>query len=91
MKMTEMIIKIPEETRARLALGAPYMQDIQSVCYAINKGTILPKGHGRLIDADKLKTHFVSTEQGTDLEVYLQPTIIDAPTIIEAYKEENEK
>lgn len=53
MKITEMIIKIPEETRARLALGVPYMQDIQSVCNAISEGTILSKGHGRLIDADE--------------------------------------
>ena len=43
MKIVEMVIKIPEETRERLALGAPYMQDIQSVCNAINEGTILPK------------------------------------------------
>lgn len=41
-----------------------------------------------MIDADKLKTHFIGTEQGTDLEVYLEPTIIDAPTIIEADKDE---
>jgi len=48
----------------------------------VRNGTTLPAEHGRLIDADRLKTHFVGTEQGTDLEVYLEPTIINAPTII---------
>lgn len=59
-------------------------QEISRYDQLILNGTPLPKGHGRLIDADKLKTHFIGTEQGTDLEVYLEPTIIDAPTIIEA-------
>ena len=58
--------------------------DTQCVANAIFDGTPLPKGHGRLIDANELKTHFIGTEQGTDLEVYLEPTIINAPTIIEA-------
>lgn len=57
---------------------------------AVYEGIILPKGHGRLIDADRLKTHFVGTEQGTDLEVYLEPTIINAPTVIEAESEDKE-
>lgn len=43
MKMVEMIIKIPEEARARLAFGVTYTQDIQSVCDAISEGIILPK------------------------------------------------
>lgn len=60
------------------------------LCGALYHGIPLPKGHGRLIDADRLKTHFVGTEQGTDLEVYLEPTIIEAPTIIPADKENGE-
>ena len=66
-------------------VGSHYLERI------VNLGNPLPKGHGRLIDANKLKTHFVGTEQGTDLEVYLESTIIDAPTIIEADKTESEK
>lgn len=43
MKMVEMIIKIPEDARARLAFGVTYTQDMQSVCDAISEGIILPK------------------------------------------------
>lgn len=43
MEMVEMIIKIPEEARARLAFGVTYTQDIQTVCDAISEGIILPK------------------------------------------------
>lgn len=35
----------------------PY--EVDEICEAILDGTPLPKGHGRLIDADALKTHFV--------------------------------
>ena len=55
---------------------------------AILKGTILPKGHGRLIDADKLEESFkdcyeecgicrYNNETGCDL-VYKTPTVIEA-------------
>lgn len=54
----------------------------------VRQGTLLPKGHGDLIDRGELKTHFIGTEQGTDLEVYLEPTIINAPPIIKADKED---
>ena len=84
----ELVIKIPEEVVTAIQNGEDYRYDIHT---AIANGTPLPKGHGRLIDADKLKTHFVGTEQGTDLEVYLEPTIIYAPTIIEADKTESEE
>ena len=43
MEMVEMIIKIPEDARARLAFGVTYTQDIQSVCDAISEEIILPK------------------------------------------------
>ena len=44
-------------------------------------GTPLPKGHGRLIDADAL------TEKAPEIQEYLD---VLAPTIIEADKEESE-
>lgn len=84
----QLVIDIPESIYETIK-----EEEVGNVVYkAIKNGTPLPKGHGRLIDADRLKTHFVGTEQGTDLEVYLEPTIIDAPTIIEADDEsENEE
>ena len=57
---------------------------------AILNGTPLPKGHGDLIDRDKLETHYVGTDLGTDLEAYLVSTIDEAPTIIKADKAESE-
>ena len=63
---------------------------------AVNTGTPLPKGHGRLIDADKMKnkmlySHDVSAEieiNGTD--EFINYIFNDAPTIIEADKAESE-
>ncbi len=65
--------------------------DICEMARSLRRGTPLPKGHGRLKDVDKLKTHYVGTELGTDLEVYLESTIENAPTIIEADKAESEE
>ena len=87
----ELVIKIPEETYKATCNGWMLPPDVEKVVQGIKNGTTLLKGHGRLIDADKLKTHFIGTEQGTDLEVYLESTIIDAPTIINADKTESEE
>lgn len=53
----------------------------------LQTGTILPKGHGRLIDADMLLSKAKFLYKG--YEVALTNTIGEAPTIIEADKEEN--
>lgn len=59
---------------------------------AILNGTPLPKGHGRLIDADNIRVieledslHIIRHEKGDEIDVY-----IDAPTIIEADKEQED-
>lgn len=86
----EIVIKIDDERYkdikriAEVQFESNYFKTAEQI---IANGTPLPKGHGRLIDANKLKTHIVGTEQGTDLEVYLKPTVINAPIIIEADKE----
>ena len=54
----------------------------------ITNGTPLPKGHGRLIDADVLKTAFPCGESVRTECV--RATIDYAPTIIEADKAESE-
>lgn len=86
MKM-KIIIDIPDEA----------YEDVKKAggCYcdfgkAILHGTPLPKGYGDLIDRSKLETHYVGTDIGTDLEVYLVPTIDEAPTIVEADTESEE-
>ena len=56
----ELVIKIPEEIRLALTNNIQLSQDQKSISdsyisRAIINGTPLPKGHGRLIDADGLK------------------------------------
>ena len=86
----QIVIDIDEEDYHRIASGFGQEEDALLLEKIFKNGIPLPKGHGRLIDANKLKTHFVGTEQGTDLEVYLESTIIDALTIVEADKVESE-
>ena len=59
-----------------------------NINYAVLYGTQLPKGHGRLIDADALNIHRCddSATRATFDYVY-EDDIEDAPTIIEADKE----
>lgn len=87
----ELVIKIPEKT----------YKDIQSLDWkngekwyseewkAIHNGTPLPKGHGRLIDADEIQ--FENNEFDTYNDYSKAFDAIDyAPTIIEADKAESE-
>jgi len=61
---------------------------------AVYEGKPLPKGHGRLIDADKLrrkKQYCFKTEHGAfpKSEMFIKvEDLFRAPTIIEKYKEE---
>lgn len=57
---------------------------------AIFNGNKLPKGHGRLIDADKLKSMYSINRANFNTVVGIQKWIDDAPTIIEADTESEE-
>ena len=74
------MIKIPKEVKNRLCFGVTYAKDIQTVCEALHNGTPLPKGHGRLIDADEL------LRKHPEFDTYPFPstTINNAPPIIGA-------
>lgn len=95
----ELVIKIPEEIRLALINIIQLSMDQQSICdsyihQAIINGTPLPKGHGRLIDADELDVTTVTTDDysGNEvLDVVLKDDIDDAPTIIEADKAGSEE
>ena len=51
----QVVIDIDENLYTRLFdMGANTMRDMRAACSSIRNGTPLPKGHGRLIDADKL-------------------------------------
>ena len=77
----KLMIDIPEEEYKRLV----YI-DIFKLRGYIENGTPLPKGHGRLIDADELMA--LAHEEGA-YDYVSAKEIADAPTIIEAEKEAN--
>ena len=70
--------------------------DIHEVCNAIKNGTVLSKGHGRLVDADTLQRTYCEDNCGArkctdamDRCVFIG-AVLEAPTIIEADKEGQE-
>lgn len=84
----KVVIDIPEEIYKELK---SYYKNITGglvIHEAIANGTPLPKGHGRLIDADALLSKAKFLYRG--YEIALTNTIGDAPTIIEAEQEANE-
>lgn len=55
----------------------------------IVNGTVLPKGHGRLIDADAINIHDVSPAYGMEVYGITQDDIEYEPTVIEADRGDN--
>ena len=102
----DLVIKIPEECYKQITkhiFSIAYdaiktkeekkqVEEKFNIVLAIKYGTPLPKGHGRLIDADALKFYEID-EIGGEYNPYLgcsKEQIDDAPTIIEADKESKE-
>ena len=88
MSNIELLIKIPEEEYQNyLKMRPSYPEGVFCYIKAIQNGIQLPKGHGRLIDADAL------LRENPEFDAYPFPsTAIDiAPTIIEADKAESEE
>ena len=88
----QIVIDIDDNLYTRLFdNGDEYVADMRRACVAIRNGTPLPKGHGRLIDADKLEPKETAPEAwyspmwGFELD-----DIEDAPTIVEADRESEE-
>jgi hypothetical protein len=86
----KLVIDIPEEEyRLIMRSDKTVFADASSkecMLHAIKNGTVLPKGHGDLIDRDLLHTNYIGTEIGTDCEVYLTPTVLEAEPVIPADK-----
>ena len=64
--------------------------EVDILAEAIRNGVVLPKGHGRLIDADAVLEQMRNTfdMQELYLPIHLKELVIDEmPTIIEADKE----
>lgn len=64
----ELVIKISEDVYTRLFDNGIQdneiaVDDVCEMARAIRKGTPLPKGHGRLIDADYLREDFKASKK----------------------------
>lgn len=83
----QIVIDIPENIYKQFNVDCIYYPDDgKDLCVAVVKGTPLPKGHGRLIDADAI----INTLGCSDRDIYVKACIEeDAPTIIEADKAES--
>ena len=88
-----LIIDIPESIIEHIKDGSfgARPDDRYMLVTAVLNGTSLPTGHGRLIDADRILDQMRDTLEMQELylPIHLKELIIDeAPTIIEANKEE---
>lgn len=86
----KLVIDIPEEDFERCKKR--FRMRINIMGDAIVNGTPLPKGHGRLIDADELYLDIQTDEEmrlGEHLE-WVKDRFDNAPTIIEADNIESE-
>lgn len=86
----ELVIKIPEEEYKCVQITG-CIGNKTCISNAIYNGTPLPKGHGRLIDADELKKeypHDMDWEYPVNTNSYVVESIDNMTTIIEADKEQ---
>ena len=92
----QIVIEIPKYVYDAILAHNGYISDCdnEKVGKAISHGTLLPKGHGRLIDAYKLQNNISHDEREafTKHQVWLKASIYnpDAPTIIGADRSESE-
>ena len=89
----QIVIEIPDKKYEALKMleSATIGLHLGVVEKAIINGTPLPKGHGRLIDADALEARDISPEAWySPMWGFEWVDIEDAPTIIEADKEVDE-
>lgn len=81
----EIVIKIEDYDREWIANGYYIPDEInEKIAEAIIDGIPLPKGHGRLIDADKLDTRERGNNSQRTMWWNIDCIVKDAPTIVEA-------
>ena len=84
----QIVIDISEDSYKATCDGCMLPPDVRNVVQGIKNGTPLPKGHGRLIDADAyIDKH---EECGWLDDITIDSFNAIAPTIIEADKAESE-
>ena len=90
----EIVIKISEEDYNNIE---PFLNgqtikggfNLFKVLEMVKNGTPLPKGHGRLIDADKLELDDGYSNYDGYYHKYSQSQIHNAPTVLEAEVKDN--
>lgn len=84
----KIVIDIPEDVYRRLKDGSTNAGNTfhNTALESISNGVVLPKGHGRLIDASMLRSMYAINRANFNTVVGIQKWIDDAPTIIEADK-----
>ena len=95
----ELVIKIPEEAYQGVVNGRWGNGLLGVLCTGVENGTLLPKGHGRLIDADKTLKNTEKIYSASNIKDIINPTqmyairkmLTTSSTIIEADKEEKER
>ena len=82
----QIVIDIDDNLYTRLFdNGVDNYDDAVDMAKAIRKGTPLPKGHGRLIDADKIEYFESSLVPHIYSDIVVRKEFIDAmPTILDA-------
>lgn len=81
----QIVIEIDDDLYVRLFNnGRNNVMDMRRACVAIRKGTLLPKGHGRIGDLDRLYYVFEKNVVSADA---FKELFDHAPTIIPADKE----
>ncbi len=88
----ELVIKIPSEVYENIKSATADDNDISSLLLGIHEATPLPKGHGGIVDIDKLidsKCNECGHIRGVSCTIpcYAVRRMLDAPTIIGADKE----
>lgn len=75
----QVVIEIPDETYEYISNGSETSIDESNVVTAVRNGTLLPKGHGKLIDADAYRKEMLSSKEFDFFKrLDMQPTIIPA-------------
>ena len=87
----QIVIDIPEEIYERIITKTDYAYDVMRTIRAVERGKVLPKGHGRLIDADEMIADFVESKAISISERFKISNIVEhQKTILEADKEIDE-
>lgn len=97
MKEIEVVIRISEDSYKATCNGNMLPPDVENVVQGIKNGTLLPRGHGRLKDIDKIEWYGCTTAfdcpykdrecKDCDRAECSKIQVDDIPTIIEAESE----